>query len=108
MTKNEEAIKDLRSTGRRRARKTLFVSRREFKCETCGRTTAVAPKDAPEWFNEIWPTERREVTQLQAQHTTKDLLDNDEAHLKWLCPSCHKLEDQQTAVGESTVKKEYF
>lgn len=108
MTKNESRIKDIRSTGRRRARLTLFRSRRDFKCVDCGKTTTRPPEDAPAWFDEIWPLEKREVTQLQADHETKDLLDNDESLLEWRCPSCHKIHDSTTAVGESTIRKDYF
>ena len=101
--RNEENIKDWRSTGRRKGRRVLYASRRDYACDTCGRTVINPPKDAPDYFDEIWPTANRVLTKLEVQHKTKDLRDNDEAFLSWLCPSCHKLEDMETAVGESTL-----
>jgi hypothetical protein len=109
MTKNEDRIKDLRSTGRRRARKALYESYTPFQCVDCGKTSKEPPKDAPKFFDEIWPTENRTLTySLQADHETKDLLDNDVSILNWRCEPCHKIHDKQTAVGESTIKREYF
>lgn len=98
-------MKDVRSTGRRRARKVLFESYADYKCFDCGVTTKEPPKDAPRWFEDIWPTERRELnTQLQADHETKDLTVNDESFVNWRCPSCHKKQDLKTEKGEATVK----
>ena len=53
--KDESKIIDWRSTGRRKARKALYLSYQEFKCEECGATNVEAPKDAPYLFDEIWP-----------------------------------------------------
>ena len=108
-------VKDIRSTGRRRARRSLFRSRRDFICEgyedendilhSCGKTVKEPPKDAPSFFEDIWPEENRVLSQLQADHMDKDLENNSEQNLAWRCPSCHKLSDQQTAKGESTLKE---
>jgi hypothetical protein len=120
MTKNEERIKDWRSTGRRKARRVLFQNYVEFKCVgyiksdgtvvTCGDTTTEPPKDAPAWFDEIWPTERRVLTpqSLQADHESKDVTVNDITELNWRCARHHKLQDNQTAKGERTTEQTTF
>lgn len=111
MTKG--APKDVRSTGRKRARAVLFNIRRPFFCvgyedpdgqhHPCGKTSQEPPKDAPSFFNEIWPEENRVLGYtLQADHENKNLLDDDPANLNWRCASCHKLSDQQTEKGVST------
>lgn len=102
MVSNRE-MKDVRSTGRRRARKVLFESYTDYKCVDCGKTVIEPPKDAPNWFDELWPLENRVLTsQLQADHETKNLEDNDEAYVNWRCPSCHKLSDNKTDKGVAT------
>lgn len=108
--KNEDLIKDWRSTGRRRARRVLFASNREFKCEQCKRTTTEPPKDAPDNFDELWPLELRVLTpqSIQAQHKTKDVRDNDEEFLSWMCSRCHKLEDLSTNIGVSVLERKTF
>lgn len=108
--KNDDEIKDWRSTGRRRARRVLFESYEPFECEYCKRTVKIPPMDAPPWFDEIWPEERRELTStLQAQHKMKDYEQNDLSVLSWQCASCTKIEDMQTAKGESVLgNKEFF
>jgi hypothetical protein len=116
--KNEDKIKDWRSTGRRKARKELFNSYVEYSCvgyirdgirNQCGKTVIEPPKDAPPWFDEIWPEENRVlVAQLQADHETKDVTVNDVSFLNWRCPSCHKLQDSQTDKGVETVKIDYW
>lgn len=45
--------------------------------------------------------------ELQAQHINKVWSDLDPVNLEWLCPSCHKEEDQQTAPGVSLVEDEF-
>lgn len=111
----DENIIDWRSTGRRKARRALFAARVDFKCvgytdesgtyHSCGKTTYSPPKDAPSWFDELWPTERRVLSPqaLQADHESKDLQDNDVEDLNWRCSSCHKLADAQTDKGESRI-----
>lgn len=102
--KDEDKVIDWRSTGRRKARKELYVNYVPYECDTCKRSVKFPPKDAPLWFEEIWPEERRVLdSQLQAQHMTKDLTQNSVQFLKWLCPSCHKLEDSKTEKGVSVI-----
>lgn len=109
MTKDKSKIKDWRSTGRRHARKSLFQDRVSFECVDCGKTSKEPPKDAPPWFEEIWPEENRVLNySLQADHETKDYQINDIEHLNWRCNPCHKAHDALTDKGESTVKEEYF
>lgn len=118
MTKNEDNILDWRSTGRRKARRALFAAYVPYKCAgyimeavgeeiviPCGKTSKEPPKDAPTWFEEIWPKEKRVLTQLQADHETKDVTQNDIEHLNWRCPTCHKFQDQKTDKGERTTTK---
>jgi hypothetical protein len=101
--KDESRIKDWRSTGRRKARKELYANYVPFKCVDCGVTSKFPPMDAPMWFEEIWPEERRELDySLQADHETKDVTNNDINELAWRCAGCHKLHDNKTAKGEST------
>ena len=114
--KDETRIKDWRSTGRRKARKVLFDNYVEFKCVgytkangtvvPCGLTTKEPPKDAPVWFEEIWPISGRVLSpqSLQADHESKDVTVNDISELNWRCASHHKLQDQQTAKGERTTE----
>lgn len=116
--KNDDNIKDWRSTGRRKARRALFNSYAEFKCAgyvergirvVCNKTSIEPPKDAPPWFDEIWPVENRVLDySLQADHETKDVTLNDESHLNWRCASCHKKQDQQTDKGEATVNTDFW
>ena len=117
MAKDENII-DWRSTGRRKARRALFNARVDFKCvgytdtsgkhHVCGKTTFASPKDAPSFFEEIWPSERRVLSPqaLQADHESKDLQNNDIEDLNWRCSSCHKLADSQTQKGESRVEND--
>jgi hypothetical protein len=101
----DEMIIDWRSTGRRKARRALFNARVDFCCVDCGRTTKVPPKDAPVFFDEIWPYESRVLNgqSLQADHESKDVTDNDVSDLNWRCASCHKKRDIQTGKGVSTI-----
>lgn len=105
MTKDLDRIKDWRSTGRRIARRELYKNRVEYKCEYCGVTTKEPPKDAPKYFEEIWPEENRVLDyQLQANHKTKDLTQNTLEFLEWCCQPCHKKIDGTTAKGITTVQ----
>ena len=107
--KDQSQIKDWRSTGRRIGRRALYNAYVEYKCDTCGKTVIEPPKDAPRWFDEIWPEDERVLaSQLQVQHITKDVTDNDLASIKWLCPSCHKLEDSKTEKGVAVETLDFF
>ena len=116
MTLDKSKIKDIRSTGRRWARKELYRNRVEYKCAgvpklgiVCGITSKEPPKDAPVWFEEMWPLERRELDYpLEADHESKDLTNNSIEFLNWRCRSCHKKSDNMTSKGESTIKNEWF
>lgn len=109
VTKDSSLIKDWRSTGRRKARRALFVARIPFKCIDCGVTSREPPKDAPSWFDEIWPDENRRLDySLQADHETKDLRNNEIENLNWRCQPCHKVHDGQTDKGVSTVEVDYW
>jgi hypothetical protein len=114
MTKNEDRIQDWRSTGRRKGRRTLYDSYREYRCEgyeghVCGKVPKTPPKDAPSWFDEIWPEDNRVLdSQLQVDHTTKDVTVNTEEFLEWACPSCHKIKDSKTAKGVATQVEEFW
>ncbi len=114
----DESIVDWRSTGRRKARRALFQARIDFKCvgytdergnyRPCGKTTHTPPKDAPSFFDEIWPSDNRILSpqSLQADHESKDLQDNDVEDLNWRCASCHKHADKQTSKGESRIEND--
>ncbi len=99
----DSKIIDWRSTGRRKARRVLFNAKIEFKCSVCEKTTTVPPKDAPAWFDEIWPDEKRVLNPqaLQADHETKDLTNNNIEDVSWKCSPCHKLADMKTEKGVS-------
>lgn len=107
--KDETGIKDWRSTGRRKARRELYRNYVEYSCvgfkeESCGKTSKEAPKDAPSWFEEIWPETQRVLEyQLQADHEDKDVTNNDISNLNWRCAYHHKMSDKQTAKGVSTI-----
>lgn len=107
--KNDDAIQDWRSTGRRKARAELYKSYEMYKCADCGVTVKEPPKDAPVWFDEIWPEEKRDLdSQLQADHESKDLTQNDIQLLNWRCASCHKKQDNLTEKGIATVTERLF
>lgn len=107
--KDESKIIDWRSTGRRKARKELFINYIEFKCVDCGKTSIKPPMDAPAWFEEIWPEENRVLSySLQADHETKDVTNNDINSLAWRCVGCHKIHDSATGKNVSTKEKEEF
>jgi hypothetical protein len=111
LTKNEDNIKDWRSTGRRKARRTLYKNYISYECIDCGVTSRTPPKDAPRNFHDLWPivvklAEGKVIdAQLQADHETKDLTDNDLDFINWRCPVCHKKRDSQTEKGETTRER---
>lgn len=105
MTIDEDKIKDWRSTGRRKARRSLYRAYVEYKCIDCGATSKVPPKDAPAFFEELWPKTNRTLNyQLQADHESKDWTNNDSEFLAWRCAVHHKEHDSKTAPGESTLE----
>jgi hypothetical protein len=92
--------KDPRSTMRRRGRNVLFRLKVPYICNDCGRSPKILPADAPKDL-ELAAPYLRTVNQLQVNHINKDIWDNDPYNLEWLCPSCHKIKDKQTAKGVS-------
>ena len=103
-------IKDWRSTGRKRGRRALYEAKRPFVCAgvealsiTCSKTTKQRPTDAPDFFYELWPLKNRVLNALQVDHINKDFTDNDPSNLVWRCPSCHRLADNMSGVGESQI-----
>lgn len=111
--KDEDKILDWRSTGRRKARGNLFKAFVPFKCvghrlpdgsrTICNKTTREPPKDAPNWFDEIWPTELRVLDSLEADHESKDFTNNEVEAVNWKCKSCHRLDDNATDKGVAQV-----
>lgn len=109
MTKDESKILDWRSTGRRKARRSLYRAKEPYKCADCGVTSMEPPKDAPAGFDEIWPEENRVLDYpLQADHETKDYQNNEPENLNWRCVPCHKKHDSLTGKGESTINTNYW
>lgn len=117
--KDEDKVKDWRSTGRRKGRRELFNAYVPYVCSgwtnintgqyfPCGKTVKEPPKDAPHWFDELWPEENRVLTQLQVDHSDKNWENNELDNLNWRCPSCHKLMDSQTAVGVAQVQTNWW
>jgi hypothetical protein len=102
--------KDARSTGRKRGRQSLFRSGRAYRCADCwkkGVLTAprTLPPDCPKSFTNFAPGILNHT--LQCNHINKNVLDNDTVNLEWLCATCHKLKDQQTSKGVSTIDDEF-
>lgn len=114
MTKDEDKILDWRSTGRRKARRALYYAYTPYACVgyllpdgsrfNCGKTTKEPPKDAPKWFDEIWPEENRVLDYpLEADHESKDFKNNEIEYLNFKCKSCHRLDDNKTDKGTPQV-----
>jgi hypothetical protein len=113
--KDESGIVDWRSTGRRKARKSLFLAYVQFECIDCGKTNIEPPKDAPKWFEEIWPETNRVLRNdknsaygLQADHLSKDYANNEVENVVWRCPSDHKRADARTGKGVAQKTVKYF
>lgn len=113
--KDEGGIHDWRSTGRRKARKALFEAYVSFECVDCGKTNIEPPKDAPSWFEEIWPesdrvlrNDKNSAYSLQADHISKDYQNNEIENLVWRCPSDHKKADAKTQKGVAQKTVNYW
>jgi hypothetical protein len=102
--KDDERIKDARSTGRKRGRAILVqltkAGERNWKCAECG----LVPKRSFE--ESIQNPDRREG--LDCNHKNKNILDNDPANLEWLCRICHYEKDRATTKGVSTVGEDEY
>lgn len=118
--KADEDIEDWRSTGRKRGRAVLERSGRGYWCRSndegtfdtdlitlpTGRQVEVGCGRSPTDENApggLYPN----MGALQVNHINKDITDNDEVNLEWVCPSCHKDIDSQTEKGESIKGDEY-
>jgi len=117
--KDESKILDWRSTGRRKARRALYQARVSYECighrlpngsrKQCGKTSIEPPKDAPKYFDELWPEEHRVLKyQLQADHADKDYENNDLDNIDWKCQPCHKKDDSSTGVGVPQESRNYW
>lgn len=97
MTKDDERIKDWRSTGRKRARRILLAlveaGEREYVCEECRHVPSIPYTETS-----------RSGDFLDANHKNKDWKDNDPANLEFLCRDCHYKKDRSTAKGVSVVE----
>jgi hypothetical protein len=98
--KDDEQIKDARSTGRKRARRLLLAlvsaGEREYACESC--------RHVP---NIPYTETSRSGDILDANHKNKNWLDNDPSNLEFLCRPCHYAKDRSTAKGESGLGDEF-
>jgi rubredoxin len=83
---------DPRSTWRKRARRVLLMSEREYRCEKCG--------FKPEG-------EQSRSNTLDANHKNKIWSDIDLSNLEWLCRTCHWHYDRATAKGVSPIGESY-
>jgi len=117
--KDESKILDWRSTGRRKGRRTLYNARTSYHCVgyrledgtriKCRKTSKEPPKDAPHFFEDIWPAENRVLdSQLQADHQDKNYRNNDLENLEWKCVSCHRIDDSKTEKGVAQVSISYW
>lgn len=111
----DAGVGDLRSTGRKWARKTYLSHLADengvYACEKCGRgpeklpyTMLSLPYGDPTWAVKIrLPDPANQVANLalQVNHRNKNLSDVDLANLELLCPRCHKLEDSKTEKRKS-------
>jgi hypothetical protein len=109
---SEKEPMDPRSTQRKRARKVLFRLGVPYICGSphyrpegtwCKRspTREQLPRDAPKDLELAGEGKQYASVTLQANHISKNIMDNDEYNLEWVCPSCHKIEDSKTEKGVS-------
>lgn len=99
VTKDDERIKDPRSTGRKRARAILIklveAGERDYCCGECGLIPEKSYK------------ENSRSGGLDANHKNKNWMDNDPENLEWLCRKCHYEKDRATARGVSAIEDEF-
>ena len=102
-----KAVKDPRSTGRKRARRTLERTGRPYACECVGNCRRV---DCGSNFTSDGKCgyrpqgEQSRSNTLDANHKNKNWLDNDPANLEWLCRPCHRAIDRQTEKGVENLE----
>ncbi len=98
--KDDERIRDRRSTGRKRGRAVLIKlvesGERKYCCAECGHVPSTSYKESS-----------RKGDILDCNHKNKNWLDNDPSNLEWLCRSCHYEKDRATAKGVSATEDEY-
>ena len=97
--KDDERIKDKRSTGRKRGRAVLvkltLAGERSYVCADCG----LIPEKGVE--------ESSRTGGLDCNHKNKNIMDCDPENLQWLCRVCHYKADRATAKGVSSVDDEF-
>jgi len=86
MTRNDDKIKDWRSTGRKRARavlqKLVQEGERDYCCAVC------------KWT----PSEQSRSDSLDVNHKNGDYKDNDPSNLEYLCRTHHYEYDRKTRL----------
>ena len=99
MTKDDDAIKDWRSTGRKRLRAVLIKQIKagdlEYKCNNCG------------FIPTVPYTKNSRSGGLDANHKNKNVKDNDPANGELLCRVCHYAKDRATEKGVSAIEDEF-
>ena len=94
--------KDARSTQRKRARKVLLESGRDYACECTG--VPGCEHEKPCGYS---PNKQSRSDTLDANHINKNLFDLRPSNLEWLCRGCHKRADKRTERGVSTIADEF-
>lgn len=98
--RDDEKIKDLRSTGRKRARAILIKAvkegLRDYKCIDCGHIPSTPMEE-----------KTRSGDFLDADHENKNWADNDLVNLNWRCRPCHYKKDRATDKGVSAIDDEF-
>jgi hypothetical protein len=105
--RDDERIKDPRSTGRKRARALLLKlveeGEREYACEYVGEDGSICGYKPSIPYTQ----KSRSGDILDANHKNKNWLDNDSANLEWLCRPHHYKKDRATEKGVSSVDDEF-
>lgn len=97
--KDDERIRDKRSTGRKRGRAVLtkltLAGERSYCCNECG------------FIPDKGVSESSRTGGLDCNHKNKNIMDCDPYNLEWLCRKCHYAKDRATAKGVSTVEDDF-
>lgn len=98
--RDDERIRDKRSTGRKRGRKVLIQltdsGERSYRCAECGHVPIKSHTESS-----------REGDFLDCNHINKNWMDNDPSNLEWLCRTCHYEKDRATAAGVSSIEEDF-
>lgn len=97
--------KDPRSTGRKRGRRVLEKTDRDYRCECPGGCGSKKCSATPESICGYTPMVQGRADTLDVNHKNKNVLDNDPANLEWLCRPCHRAKDRRTAKGEEHAEE---